>query len=146
MADPLSIATGIITLYSTAWSLKKLVQLHREAPEIIKKLERDCTVTLDVIVHTKHRLDIYESYSTPEDAFRPINIRQKLREHIEDLYPDITKLKAELKALERPPATNYEHFRDLALKPHHVSKLKGLHKRIRDKVRQFGMLLRSLDG
>ena len=144
--DPLSITTGIITLYSTAWGLKKLVDSYREAPEVIKTLERDCDETLDIILHTKSRLDSYERHPTPEDAFNPIDIRQKLREHIINLHPDIKALKAELRTLLRPPATNYEHLRGLILKAHHVSNLKVLHKKIHGRLPHFDRLLKSLDG
>jgi len=146
MTDPLSITTGIVTLYSTVWSLRKLIIAYKDAPETVRLLARDCDETLDIVLHTKCRLDNYDRHPTPEDTLNPVDIRQKLRDNINALRPDIDALKEELRTLQRPAETNYAHLKKSILMPNHVSKLKGLQKKINSRLPQFDRLLKSLDA
>jgi hypothetical protein len=146
MVDPLSVTTGIITLYSAVWQLKSLKDSYTDAPEIIRSLERDCDETLTVILHTKYRLDSYDRQLTPDDTFNPVDIREKLRNYIATLHPEAKALETELTALLRSPETNYAYLKSLVVKAHHVRHLENMHKKIVDRLVQFDRLLRSVDG
>ncbi len=144
--DPLSITTGIITLYSVVWQLKSLRDSYREAPETIKALARDCDDTLNVILHTIWRLDSYEPDPDPDKTFNPVDIRYRLREHIATLYPEVKALREKLAAIQREPETNWDHLAAHVLKRPRLSHLEGVHRRIAERLVQLDRLLRSVDG
>jgi len=144
--DPLSITTGIITLYSTIWQLKRLKDAQAEVPEVIRLLEADCDHTLGVILHTKSRLDSHDRHPTPNDVFNPIDIREKLRANIACLHPEVKSLQAALTTLLQSPGTNYDYLKSLLVKQRHVTHLKSVHKKIAGKLEHFDRLLQALEG
>lgn len=146
MVDPLSITTGIITLYSVVWQLKKFKDFYIDAPEIIRSLEEHCEETLNIILHTKYRLDSHERHPTPDDTINPVDIRERLRKNIATLHPEVKALQAELTTLLKSPETHYAYLKSLLVKARHASRLENMHKKIIDRLGQFDRILRSFDG
>lgn len=144
--DPLTITTGIITLYTAVWQLEKLRESYTNVPEIIKSLERDCDGTLRIILHTKYRLDRHDRHPSPDDPVNPIDIREEMRKIIALLHPEVEALKAELTTLLRSPETNYDYLKSRLVKARHVHHLQSMHKKIGERLVQFDRLLRSVDG
>lgn len=148
MAEPLAIATTIISLYSTLSALKRYKDSYANAPDIVKSLTRECDTTLLILTHTKSRLENDKTDNNPSDPENPLspNIEAALQTYITALYPEVEALKQELWKLLRPPETNYHKFKAKLLTPYHVSRFKEIQTKINRDREHFNYLLRFEDG
>jgi hypothetical protein len=144
--DPLSITTGIITLYSTLLQLRKFKDSCAEAPQVILEIERDCSITLKIIRKAKSRLDRLDRVLTKEDRFNDGCIKNDLVDSIEKLKPQILSLQNDLKRYLELPNTNFHQLKSWVTRPINVSQLRDWHKKIVERREHFERLQRELDS
>jgi hypothetical protein len=144
--DPLSITTGIITLYSTLLQLKKFKDSYTEAPQIVLAIERDCSVTLKIIRTAKSRLDRLDRVLTVDDHINDESIKRDLVDNIKELKPQILSLQDDLKRFLELPNTNFDQLKSWVMRPSQVHQLKDWHRKIVEKRKHFERLQRDLDS
>jgi hypothetical protein len=144
--DPLSIATGIITLYSTLLQLKKFKDSYTEAPQIILDIERDCSITLKIIRKAKSRLDRLDGLLTADDHINDESIKRDLVDNINELKPQILSLQNDLKRFLELPNTNFDQLKSWVTRPSQVRRLKDWHRKIVERREHFERLQRDLDS
>jgi hypothetical protein len=148
MADPLSITTGIITLWSVISKIKKFKAAYEEAGNLLNTLESECELTLDIIRSTKRGLDRLELITGSYYIDGGVNIRQRLARTIEELRPDLFSLSKEITQLSAEPKTRLSVWtsrgkRLLQSPPGNVAQLQ---KRIVKKREEFNQLRAALDS
>jgi len=144
--DPLSIATGIITLYSTLLQLKKFKDSYTEAPQIILDIERDCSITLKIVRKAKSRLDRLDGLLTADDHINDESIKRDLVDNINELMPQILSLQNDLKRFLELPNTNFDQLKSWVTRPSQVHRLKNWHRKIIERRKHFERLQRDLDS
>lgn len=144
--DPLSITTGIITLYSTLLQLKKFKDSYTEAPQIILAIEHDCSITLKIIRKAKSRLDRLDRVLTVDDHINDESIKRDLVDNVEELKPQILSLQDDLKRFLEVPNTNFHQLKSWATRPSQVHQLKDWHRKIVERRKHFERLQRDLDS
>jgi hypothetical protein len=98
MADPFSIATGVISLYSVLYSAREFKKSFAEAPHVLSQIEDSCDLALTTIRNASGALDHLRLFSA-DDVIGGVNIREELEKFIENLTPDILQLACKLKEL-----------------------------------------------
>jgi len=144
--DPLSITTGIITLYSTLLQLKKFKDSYTEAPQIIIAIERDCNITLNIIRNARSRLDRLDRVLKVDDHINDESIKRDLVDNIKELQPQILSLQNDLKRLLELPNTNFHQLKSWVTRPSQVRRLKDWHRKIVERRKHFERLQRDLDS
>ena len=146
--DPLSITTGIITLWSVLSKIKKFKDAYDEAGSVLTTLENECELTLDIIRSTKRDLDRLELITGSYYVDGDVNNRQKLARIIKELRPDLLSLSDEITRLSAEPKTRVALWtrqgrRLLQSPPGNVAQLQ---KRIIKKREEFTQLRAALDS
>lgn len=144
--DPISITTGIISLYSTLLQLKKFKDSYTEAPQIILAIERDCSITLKIIRKAKSRLDRLDRVLTADDHINDESIKRDLVDNIKELKPQILSLQNDLKRFLELPNTNFHQLKSWVTRPSQVRRLKDWHRKIVERRGHFERLQRDLDS
>lgn len=147
--EPLSITTGIITLYSTLLQLKKFKDSYTEAPQIILAIERDCSITLKIICKAKSRLDQLgqlDRVLTVDDHINYESIKRDLEDNIKELKPQILSLQNDLRRFLELPNTNFHQLKSWVTRPSQVRRLKDWHGKIVERREHFERLQRDLDS
>jgi hypothetical protein len=144
--EPFSIATGIITLYSTLLQLKKFKDSYTEAPQIILDIEHDCSITLKIIRKAKSRLDRLDRVLTVDDHINDESIKRDLVDNINELKPQILSLQNDLKRFLELPNTNFDQLKSWVTRPSQVRRLKDWHRKIVERREHFERLQRDLDS
>jgi hypothetical protein len=144
--EPLSITTGIITLYSTLLQLKKFKNSYTKAPQTISDIERDCSITLKIIRKAKSRLDRLDRVLTVDDHINDESIKRDLVDNIEELKPQILSLQNDLKRFLELPNTNLHQLKSLVTRTSQVDRLNDWHKKIVERRKHFERLQRELDS
>lgn len=157
MVDPISIITGIITVYSVACQLKKIKDSYispAAPPNVIVDLENRCKYAARVLMHTQGRLDDYRNdmesslWALDREKHEDTNasIEESLNEVIAKLLPQVGELKAQLARYGRASATNWEYYTSIPKRNSELANLKELDATIERNLGQFGRLLTSWDG
>jgi hypothetical protein len=143
--DPLSITTGIVTLYSTLASLKRFRDEYRNAPQVIKDIEVDCEVTFQIIRHAKDILDTRDSLLGPDDFESVVNIRAELAKHINLLQLQVEDLRNELlKFMLSQPSTRFGMLTSKTMLPWATQPFTEAHTKIVKRRKEFERLKQSL--
>jgi len=145
--DPVSITTGIVTLFSVLHKLKEYKDSCAKAHDVLLKLERDCKVTLDKILHAKRVLDRLELITGGYYTFGGDNVRERLETSITELQPELVALLAEISRLSIEPRTNLGLLKDIAKKALQIptDKLSERRERILEKTKNFELWQSALD-
>jgi len=148
MTDPLSITTGIITLYSALLQIKRLKEAYKQAPQIVSALEEDCDATLKIIRHAKSRLDRLEVILKNDDYIGAVNIRDELETRILLLRPEIEALQIDLcDFLRRPSKTwSLDQVTAFFTRSNQMRRLTEMHNKMAQKRQIFESFQRALDG
>jgi len=139
--DPLTIATGIITLYSVVWHLRRLSESFTSVPAVVANLERETSWTLRILIHTQWRL-YFDSGPLASDDYNPTDIRGLLADVIGELRPEVQALRADLVEMLRPPETNFESIMH-RLSMTHLSRLRRAHRAISERLRHFDRVMNA---
>jgi len=147
MPDPISIAAGILTLFSVLRKLKEYKESCSNAHDVLLKLERDCQVTLDLILHAKRVLDRLELITDGYYTFNGDDIREKLRLSIAELQPELLSLIDEIGRLSAQPRTNLGLLKNMAKKALQMptDKLAERRESILEKTQNFSQWRSALD-
>jgi len=145
--DPISITTGIITLFAVIRKIQRFRRDVAEAGNLLRDLERDCTLTLDLIRNCKRNLDRLELIMGGSFIYDGDDIRKKLTKIIQELDPDLKALGREIARLALEPQNRFELWRNAARRALPLpSKLSDKHKEIVKKRKEFEKLQSALDS
>ena len=147
MSDPLSIATGILTLYQAILELKRLRDALKRTPTIVANIESECHLVLNSLQYAQVRLHFMEEMDL-DNPDRPLclRIQHDIRDAIEELRPDIERLQAELSRLRQlSPRTLLGSWVGALQQYHNMPALVEASEKIAKKRKEFDGLKQELD-
>lgn len=144
--DPLSIATGLVTFYTTVLHIKAFTDALRDAPEIIATVEQECSQTLRTLCHTKSQLMWLEEIAPSDARSRITSIREDLLENIACLLHEGAELRLEIARLSKAPRTNLDQLKTWAARPRYVPRIVEAHKKLVTRRQAIERLRNVLDS